>query len=264
MTSDEYGEGEDFGDDLAGALEGVSSLSRWCVPGLSLDEPKDVLLTGEGPFGIEDLAALVGRFHNVTVSLGSDQYKAYRTPIEVPDLCVVGMDDFDEDAIKAVVHADSLGYCVYLPQEAFLDRLLFGWDWYEWPYMLEGMVDRHPGLQFLKSLEGFEWPSTEAEETTSADRSRADVGWADKSELRVRGYEIGDLTPMARWRILTGKCVPELGLKKVVYLIAWLVRKRKAQRGGRERYSYAISQWEHDLERLKRECYEHDFRWPPT
>lgn len=48
-----------------------------------------------------------------------------------------------------------------------------------------------------------------------------------QSALRDLGYQITGLTRAKRWEILSQKAVPKLGLKKVVDIIAFLVRGRK-------------------------------------
>lgn len=70
-----------------------------------------------------------------------------------------------------------------------------------------------------------------------------------------------------RWDVLTSDALSELGLREVAEIIARLCRERKRQGDGRQRYAYAIAEWEHDLARLKREYYDHasePFRWPST
>lgn len=86
----------------------------------------------------------------------------------------------------------------------------------------------------------------------------------EESRLKELGYDTTK-SHSERWKILTTKAVPELGLQKVAGHIAWLCQSRKAQRGGRERYADAIRKWEHDLDRLKREVYptyRSQFDWP--
>ena len=67
--------------------------------------------------------------------------------------------------------------------------------------------------------------------------------------------------------MLTNDALSELGLREVAEIIARLCRERKRQDDGRQRYAYAIAEWEHDLARLKREYYDRaseSFRWPST
>ena len=108
----------------------------------------------------------------------------------------------------------------------------------------------------------FTWPSTDAEETRGTSDSELEL--KPESRLRQLGYDTNQ-SRSARWRILTTKAVPELGLPKVASLIAWFCRSRKQQRGGRQKFARAIGEWEHDLARLKREVYpgyRPSFNWP--
>ena len=154
----------------------------------------------------------------------------------------------------------------FLPQEGFLDELLFGHDWWhtdvEW---LNAVLQYHPGLQYVKSLETFPWPSTEAEESTSVGES--EVEYQTETRLYQLGYKITGRSRSERWRILKNKAVPELGLEKVAGTISSHCRTRKRQRGGRSKYAHAIAEWEHDLVCLKREFYSNHrprFNWPSS
>jgi hypothetical protein len=89
------------------------------------------------------------------------------------------------------------------------------------------------------------------------------IGLNGKSELRKRGYQITGTTREQRWKVLQ-RTVSEIGLKKVPYTIAGNVKLRKGQKDGVEKFSYAISEWEHDLAKLKRKYYKKDFNWPKT
>ena len=108
----------------------------------------------------------------------------------------------------------------------------------------------------------FSWPSTEAEETRGGNEGEYDL--QDRSRLKELGYDTNQ-SPSVRWHILTTKAIPELGLPKVAGMIAWFCRSRKQQRGGRQKFARAIAEWEHDLDRLKREVYPNyrpRFVWP--
>ncbi len=79
------------------------------------------------------------------------------------------------------------------------------------------------------------------------------------------GYRITGRSRSKRWKILKTRAVPELGLREVAETIARHCRVRKRQIGGREKYANAIAEWEHDLDRLKRELYTGQrarFVWP--
>jgi hypothetical protein len=89
------------------------------------------------------------------------------------------------------------------------------------------------------------------------------MGLNEKSELRKRGYQITGTTREQRWKVLQ-RIVPDIGLKKVAYTIAGNVRLRKGQKDGNKKFSYSISEWEYDLEKLKKKYYKKEFYWPKT
>jgi hypothetical protein len=106
----------------------------------------------------------------------------------------------------------------------------------------------------------FKWPSTELSE--NKDLKDSDQPMLNQnSELKKLGYQITGLTRARRWTILQN-AVPSLGLKKVAYTIAYNIRLRKGQKNGLTKFSYAIGEWEHDLDRLKKIYYKKDFTWP--
>ncbi|MCP8970903.1 hypothetical protein [Ectobacillus ponti] len=107
----------------------------------------------------------------------------------------------------------------------------------------------------------FNWPSTEASETTGPAQKGPALN--ENSDLKKLGYQITGLTRGKRWNILQ-QAVPRLGLKRVAHLIAYNVRLRKGQKNSISKYQYAITEWEHDLERLKKTYYKRDFTWPQT
>ncbi|MCY9695518.1 hypothetical protein [Paenibacillus alginolyticus] len=106
----------------------------------------------------------------------------------------------------------------------------------------------------------FVWPSTAAEETSSPGSS--DGLFKEESNLHRLGYRITGLNRIQRWDILVRKVIPRLPLKEIVYTVANNVKIRKRQVGGKHKFAYAISEWEHDLERLKQEYYKSNFVWP--
>jgi hypothetical protein len=157
----------------------------------------------------------------------------------------------------------------FIPQEGFLDEILFGHDWWaECTYMLNSALEYHAGLQIAHDLHvgpaPFPWPSIEADEGTG-DGSAGEDGFAPETALHALGYRITGQTRAARWRVLDDDAIPALGLQQVVETIASHVRLRKSQRDGRFRYRHAITEWEHDLARLKAERWAkltYRFPWP--
>lgn len=83
----------------------------------------------------------------------------------------------------------------------------------------------------------------------------------EKSELRVLGYQITGLSRPERWNILMS-AVPKLGLQRVVSIISYNIRLRKGQKNGEEKFEYAITEWNYDLEKLKNMYYNGGFNWP--
>jgi hypothetical protein len=113
--------------------------------------------------------------------------------------------------------------------------------------------ENHPTL--------FKWPSTDISEGKS---SSGETELRNNSDLKKIGYQITGMTRQKRWEILSTKAVPQLGLKKVVYTIAFLVRGRKSMKNGLVRNKNSITEWEHDLAKLKQTYYKKDFNWPQT
>ncbi|WP_261303997.1 hypothetical protein [Paenibacillus andongensis] len=109
----------------------------------------------------------------------------------------------------------------------------------------------------------FQWPSTYAVETLkpgNKDGNRFGL----ESPLHKLGYKITDSNRSKRWIILENEALPKLGLEKVANVIATNVKARKRQKGGANKYSHAIFEWEYDLKKLKDTYYRRDFQWPTT
>ena len=108
----------------------------------------------------------------------------------------------------------------------------------------------------------FVWPSTEVKGNTLTDVQENSI-LNEESALKKLGYQITGLTRDKRWSILQ-KAVSEIGLKKVAFIIAQNVKLRKGQKKGEITFKYSISEWEYDLEKLKKHYYKNDFTWPNT
>lgn len=93
-------------------------------------------------------------------------------------------------------------------------------------------------------------------------QSATQIELNDETELKKLGYQITGLTRQQRWKILQTKAIPKIPLKTIVYTIANHIRLRKNQKNGETKFAYSISEWEHDLGRLKKEYYRSDFIWP--
>lgn len=111
----------------------------------------------------------------------------------------------------------------------------------------------------VNKIENFKWPSTEI----SPSSIKNDIGLSEKSELRKMGYQITNTTRSERWLVLE-RAVPKLGLRSVAYTIAANVKLRKGQKNGLTKYRFAITEWEHDLNKLKQKYYRSNFPWPKT
>jgi hypothetical protein len=222
-----------------------------------------ILFSGSDPFEAEDLANLLP--DNASWFTDEDALDQLSQDVAVEaDLLVIGSNAFSADVIEAAI-ADAPAELIVLPQEGFLDLLLFGHDWWHVEIgVLNSFLDSHEGLAFAKSLATFEWPSIEAAESTG-DSSAGQ--FRPETQLHRLGYQITDTTASQRWKTLVNRAVPEMGLQQVAETIAMLVRLRKSQRNGRTRYVNAIAAWEQDLDRLKTEFYpryRHAFVWPTT
>jgi hypothetical protein len=111
-----------------------------------------------------------------------------------------------------------------------------------------------------KISDEFKWPNTDIGEKTHAEELD-DTKLNEHSALKLMGYQITGLTRDKRWSILKN-AVPTLGLKKVATIIAYNVKLRKGQNNGMKKFQYAITEWEHDLKKLKETYYKKDFKWP--
>lgn len=138
---------------------------------------KAVYFSGQFPYMTTDLRTLLpqGIVHR---DLNEKPPLEYDDPTTV--FIVLGQEDFDKDEIERFVQETHRG-AAFLPQEGFLDLVFFGYDW--WHENLDELnqsLEYHEGLQFVKSLEGFEWPSTDASESDGT--SSADVDYASETE----------------------------------------------------------------------------------
>lgn len=225
---------------------------------------KAYVFTGEGPFRTKDLITLLDarqRFITVDFDL---VIRDAGTNVAV---VVVGRDNWDRRAIAAPLEGRQLPPR-FLPQEGFVDEVLFRRDWWHNEVgELTLALQRYPGLAYAKSLakagpRPFDWPSTDASETN---RPGADDRYRPETELFRLGYRIEGMSSVARWEALK-RIVPILGLQNVAETIVSLVRTRKSQVGGSYKYRRAILEWEDDLARLKRVYYDPNSRfvWPTT
>ncbi|WP_163099347.1 hypothetical protein [Peribacillus alkalitolerans] len=111
-------------------------------------------------------------------------------------------------------------------------------------------------------ISSFKWPETEVNEA-STKQELEEKTLSENSALKLMGYQITGVNRVRRWEILE-KAVPVLGLKKVANIIAYNVKLRKGQKNGRDKYHNAITEWEYDLAKLKKQYYKQEFNWPIT
>lgn len=284
-------------DDFAKQVNHLAALGRLVVPRAFRFAESKILFVGYGPFVSDDLGDLL-----------PDEAEWYRTdnaPHDyAPDTIILGR-EFPKGLIKGTLKNLGVNPKI-LPQEGFLDELLFGHDWWnDSVQSFQEIAKNHRGLHAASSAGAslpagvgkshsaqktsdtrqsnspktteansgsgkqiqdavFNWPSTEAAETNGANEDEYEL--RAQSRLNELGYNTNK-SPSKRWQILTNRAVPELGLYKVANMIAWYCRSRKQQGGGRQKYHRAIAEWEHDLNRLKRELYpkyKADFHWPDS
>ena len=108
----------------------------------------------------------------------------------------------------------------------------------------------------------FVWPSTEVKKKKENPKNEEKT-LNETSELKRLGYQITGVNRAKRWQALE-LAVPKIGLKKVVGIISYNILLRKGQKNGERKFAYAIAEWEHDLEKLKKHYYRNDFKWPNT
>lgn len=105
----------------------------------------------------------------------------------------------------------------------------------------------------------FKWPTTKVSGENCVNQENGEL--REQSALKELGYQITGLNRKQRWQVLQ-QAVPELGLKRVANIIAHHVRMRKGQKNGTTKFRYAITEWEYDLDRLKKTYYKNEFTWP--
>jgi hypothetical protein len=246
-------------DDLRNVINYTARLASLVAPNALKLSGKTVQFIGWSPFLIEE---------GLKVLLPSDVKVVIDEPVDRPDFVVIGVEEFDEKLISKAV--DMRGdETSFIPQDGFLDLVLFGYNWWtdEIEY-LNKSKDSHPGMRYLHSLasSSFRWPSTTAPESDQQGESEGD--YQQETELHALGYKTTDLSAAKRWQVLTKKAVPRLGLQEVVGTIASHIRRSKRQKGGAYKYRKAISKWELDLNKLRKEYYKgsrrKQFKWPST
>ena len=108
---------------------------------------------------------------------------------------------------------------VFLPQEGFLDFVLFGYDWWaKQVQLLDRYLPNHGGLAFARSLAQpttFRWPTTDAAESPGMESG---IEYRATTELYEFGYQISGLTVRKRHQVLD-KATENFGLEYVARTI---------------------------------------------
>jgi hypothetical protein len=143
-----------------------------------------------------------------------------------PDLVVVGQRDVDDsflDECLVTAHAATR----FLPQERYLDLVLFGIDW--WGEACElGLLDNacsyYPGLNYVREKSAwyhFDWPSVRA--TPVAQAAGPDSRERGRTQFNKLGYNVKPARSREdRWALLK-QIVDhnEMSLEDVARTIAW-------------------------------------------
>ncbi|MBA2781640.1 MAG: hypothetical protein H0T74_01765 [Rubrobacteraceae bacterium] len=132
-------------EDFATQVNYLAAIGRLVVPRAFGFTDHKVLFLGYAPFDSEELGGLLPR----EVQWHEHDY----APEEfVPDIVVLGREGFEKGTIKSVLE-DLETPPKIVPQEGFLDELLFGHDWWDDEVeALRTMVNHHRGLQSARSL----------------------------------------------------------------------------------------------------------------
>jgi len=106
---------------------------------------RKLLFVGRGPFDPRELASLLPE--------GVEWHEHGDAPEEfAPDLLILGRDGFEKGAIKSALKTAD-GEPKVVPQEGFVNELLFGHDWWGGETeLLEAMVNQHRGLQSARAI----------------------------------------------------------------------------------------------------------------
>lgn len=241
--------------------DNTSSLKEIC-------EAYTFCFTGVGPHDPSELKRLIPDFTKFIVT-DSDTL-TYPDRPQVSNTCyVIGSDFYNETEIEHYVR--SYGHLVkILPQEGFIDLVLFGNDWWlDQTDKLNDCLEHHPGLQYAKSLAGtqiydFKWPSVKPFTfDLLSEPTQEDVKYKPDSCLSRHGYKhkIGgkDLTDAQLIKALD-KAIEAEGLEACVRHMHRL-RTRRISWGQPE----ACKKWDAHLAYMKEEYYDvrnYGFMWP--
>jgi len=207
-------------------------LGKLVVPrALSLAD-QSILFTGYDPFHPEELSWLLPSDADSVEVHEEDDGRASEIPEKLPtDVVIIGRTEFSRRVIRDSIESNG-AIPKFLPQEGFIDEILFGHDWWSGDGigMLNATLDHHPGLQYVKSLEGFPWPSTEAYESVD-DSSTEEAEFREKTPLFECGYRITGLSKDQRWKVLKVKRCLSWGWKRWLNSLLGTVVPARVRKG---------------------------------
>lgn len=152
-------------EEFAAQVNYLAALGRMIVPRAFSFADGGVLFVGHEPFDAWELASLlpeeVESYEQEDAPGGFD-----------PGLVVLGRGGYTKDSLRSVL-GELEGSTRIVPQEGFLDELLFGHDWWgEESDSLRRMTDQHGGLQIARSVGVLAPVGLEAEPTPKAKIAR--------------------------------------------------------------------------------------------
>lgn len=138
-------------DAMLNTMKEILDFSYNFFENIRLGGKKTIVFTGNYPYKKDNLKKMLSRYHNVFID---DALQDFSNIPKNIDYLVIGDENYDPALIRKIVN--DYGITVfYLPQEAFIDLIFFGHNWYENPSRLKKATKAHLGLQYLESLEGF-------------------------------------------------------------------------------------------------------------
>ena len=131
-------------EDFAQQVNYLAALGRLVVPRAFAFLGRRILFVGHEPFDAEELGNLLPD--------GVGWYEQQYAPEDyAADIVVLGR-VFPKGLVRSVLH-EIEGSPKIIPQEGFLDELLFGLDWWSGKReSLQGMIDSYRVLQAVRSL----------------------------------------------------------------------------------------------------------------
>lgn len=168
--------------DELGGLETFSAGSR-----LIQADSRRVLITGSFPINSEDLVTLIPVAWEPCV-VDEGQPADFIGEIA---LAIIGQEDFSRDALLQLIGSGQ--GTRFLPQEAFVDQLLFGHDWWTTPpKWLDAVASYHDGLAFVAENRGGLGPQVrQGSPSTGELANRLNA----RSFLRELGYSVASDGP---------------------------------------------------------------------